>query len=362
MHGAARAGWGITMLAGSVAFGALSAEAIVRAYDWTQGRPLFGAAPFVVRDPELGWRPNGNLSIERALVDASGTAYRARVSTERDGFRRFPNANGRPRIVIIGDSFTHAVEVGDERAYWAVFARRHPDHAVFAIGAGGYGTLQEALLLERVGPRLQPDVVIWQLCDNDLTNNLFEAERQSVRHNNLMPRPYWEAGAIVYRNPAPWPLALMDGWYRATGLRGLKVAQVHAYRLLALRGQTNEDGFAGAGGPALRAKAIEVTQTILSRSQIGPGTALSFNVCPSAGADFRAISEASGVYFLGDYGPQIAARRSEFEVFTGDGRHLNDHGHAVLGDLLAADFTTWLEQHPIRRDRQSAILVRIKLL
>jgi len=345
MHVAARAGWGVALLAGSVALGVLWAEATLRAYDWTQGRPLVGDAPFLVRDSELGWRPNGNLSVERALVDASGTAYRARVSTERDGFRHFPDANGRPRILIIGDSFTHAVEVDDERAYWAVFARRHPEHAVFAIGAGGYGTLQEALLLERVGPRVQPDVVIWQFCDNDLTNNLFEAERRSVRHNNLTRRPYWE-DAIVYRHPAPWPFAMMDRWYQATGLRALKIAQVHGHRLLsALRGQTDEDGFGGADGPALSARAIAVTKAILSRTRAGPGTHLSFHACQSGGNDFREISEASGLHFLGDYGPQITARRSELEVFTGDGRHLNDHGHAVLGDLLAADFAGWLGRH-----------------
>ncbi|HSK69089.1 MAG TPA: SGNH/GDSL hydrolase family protein [Candidatus Limnocylindria bacterium] len=267
------------------------------------------------------------------------------MSTERDGFRRFPEASGRPRVLIIGDSFTHAVEVGDEHAYWAVFARRHPDHAVFAIGAGGYGTLQEALLLARVNARARPDIVIWQFCANDLTDNLFEAERRSAVHNNLMRRPYWE-DAIVYRNPAPWPFATMDRWYEATGLRGLKIAQVHGYRLLgALRGQTDEDGFGGADGPVLRAHAIAVTKAILRRSQAGPARHLGFHACRWGGAAVRAISEASGLHFLGDYGPQIAARRSVREVFAGDGRHLNDYGHALLGDLLAADFASWLRRH-----------------
>jgi hypothetical protein len=40
---------------------------------------------------------------------------------------------------------------------------------VFATDTGGYGTLQEALLLERVGLRAQPDVVIWGFCDKDPT-------------------------------------------------------------------------------------------------------------------------------------------------------------------------------------------------
>jgi hypothetical protein len=350
MHVAARAGLAAALVAGSVAFALLAAETTLRTVHWIQGRTWLGDAAFLVRDPELGWRPNGRLSVERTLVDASGSAYRARITTERDGFRRFPDADGRPRVLFIGDSFTHALEAGDEQAYWAVFARRHPDFAVFAIGAGGYGTLQEALLLERIGPRARPDIVIWQFCDNDLTNNLFEAERQSARHNNLMRRPYWE-GAIVYRDPAPWPFALLDRLYRATGLRVLKLAQAHGHRLLSeLRGRT-EDGFAGPNGPALRARAVAITQAILRRSQTGTRTDLSFNVCRSAGADFRALSEASGVYFLGDYGPRIAARRAGREVFAADGRHLNDHGHAMLGDLLAADFTRWLERHdpPVAR-------------
>jgi hypothetical protein len=54
MRVAAGAGWGVVLLAGSVVVGVLSAEAVVRAHDWTQGRPLFGDAPFLVRDPELG--------------------------------------------------------------------------------------------------------------------------------------------------------------------------------------------------------------------------------------------------------------------------------------------------------------------
>lgn len=346
MQVAARVGWGVVLVAGSVGLAVVMAEAAVRLHHWTQGRPLLADAPFLVQDPRLGWRPNGDLRIERTLRDASGTPYPVRVTTDRDGFRRFPEAAGRPRILFIGDSFTHAVEVGDEDAYWAVFARRHPDHAVLAIGAGGYGTLQEALLLERVGPRAGADIVIWQLCDNDLTNNLFAAERRSVRHNNLMRRPYWEDG-IVYGNPAPWPLGPLDRWYRATGLRILKLAQGSGHRLLlAFLGTTDESGFGGAGGRALRERAIAVTEAILSRSRAAP-THLSFNVCPSAGGDLRAISEASGLHFLGDYGRQIAEARAVREVFAGDGRHLNEHGHAVLGDLLAADFDTWLGRHPM---------------
>ena len=320
----------------------------MRWHHWLEGRPFLADAPFLVRDPALGWRPGREVRIERRLADASGTPYRARITTDQDGFRRFaPALSGQPRILFVGDSFTHAIEVGDERAYWAIFARAQPDYAVSAIGAGGYRTLQEALLLDEVAPRLRPDIVIWQLCANDLTNNLFEAERRSVRHNNLMRRPYWEQGAIVHRNPAPLALASVDRLYETTGLRVLKVAEERGYRLFArLYGADDEAGFGGAQGATLRARAIAVTAAILARSSAGDPRRrlLSFSVCDDAdeGAAFRAISKASGVQFLGAYGPRIGARRRPgFEVFAGDGRHLNDNGHAALGELLAADFAKW---------------------
>jgi lysophospholipase L1-like esterase len=342
----------LVALSVACAIGAL--EVGVRWHHWSEGRPFLADAPFLVRDPELGWRPGRGLRIERRLADASGTPYRARVTTSRDGFRRLASAApGQPRILFIGDSFTHAIEVGDERAYWAIFARQRPDYAVSAIGAGGYGTLQEALLLDEVAPRLRPDIVIWQLCANDLTNNLFEAERRSVRHNNLERRPYWEQDAIVYRNPAPLGLEIVDRLYETTGLRVLKVAEERGYRLLArLNGADDEAGFGGAEGPALRARAIAVTAALLARSRASDPRRrlLSFSVCDGAAEDaaFRAISKASGLQFLGAYGPRIGAlRRPGFEVFAGDGRHLNDNGHAALGAWLAADFAKWRASEPI---------------
>jgi lysophospholipase L1-like esterase len=249
--------------------------------------------------------------------------------------------------LFLGDSFTHAIEVGDEHAYWAIFARKQPDYAVSAIGAGGYGTLQEALLLDDVAPRLWPDIVIWQLCGNDLTDNLFEAERRSVRHNNLMRRPYWEHGVIVYHNPAPLGLEIVDRVYEITGLRVLKVAEQRGYRLFARLYRPDEEaGFGGAQGAALRARAIAVTAALLARSRAGDPRRrlLSFDACDTVdeGAALRAISKASGVQFLGAYGPRIVARRRPgFEVFASDGRHLNYNGHAALGELLAADFAKW---------------------
>lgn len=111
-------------------------------------------------------------------------------------------------------------------------------------------------------------------------------------------------------------------------------------------------GFGGADGPALRARAIAVTEAILtdSRARHPHSSFLSFNVCGSAeeGAALRAISEASGLHFLGDYGTRIGNRRRPgFEVFSRDDHHFNERGHALLAEMLADDFDRWRERDAI---------------
>ena len=42
---------------------------------------------------------------------------------------------------------------------------------VFAYGAGGYGTLQEYLILDEVVDHIRPTMLLWQFCSNDFINN-----------------------------------------------------------------------------------------------------------------------------------------------------------------------------------------------
>jgi hypothetical protein len=139
----------------------------------------------------------------------------------------------------------------------------------------------------------------------------------------------------------------MERLYQITGLRSINVVRSRGYRALAIWGdRTDPDGFGGADGPALRAQASAVTEAILtdSRARHPHSSFLSFNVCGSAedGATLRAISEASGLHFLGDYGMRIGDRRRPgFEVFSRDGHHFNERGHALLAEMLADDFDRW---------------------
>src|SRR5437867_3136868 len=106
----------------------------------------------------------------------------------RGGFRRFGDpSSSRPKLLVVGDSFTHALEVSDDKTYYALLGDRLGAE-VFAYGAGGYGTLQESLVLDEYVDIIKPDAILWQFCSNDFVNNDLELESMSYYNSTKRPR------------------------------------------------------------------------------------------------------------------------------------------------------------------------------
>lgn len=92
-----------------------------------------------------------------------------------------PKPSDRYRVLVLGDSFTFGWGVERDDAWHAVMARalRGPGHReleVIAAGVPGWSPPQQFVFLEQRGLDLQPDLVLWQLCTNDLV----EMERLDV--------------------------------------------------------------------------------------------------------------------------------------------------------------------------------------
>ena len=102
----------------------------------------------------------------------------------------------------MGDSHTQGEFISNEKLYYAKLSEMGE---VFAGGNGGFGNLQELMVLEDFLSVIKPDVIVWQLSSNDIVNNIYELEFLSVKDNNGLRRPYLEDGNIVYRLPKPLP-------------------------------------------------------------------------------------------------------------------------------------------------------------
>jgi len=111
------------------------------------------------------------------------TEGRGFVQINADGLRDRQHAVRKPdgtlRIAILGDSFTEALQVDAQKAFWAVAERelrrgeQGSDQEIEFInfGVSGYGTAQELLMLRNYVWKYEPDVVLVAFCHNDIQDN-----------------------------------------------------------------------------------------------------------------------------------------------------------------------------------------------
>ena len=127
----------------------------------------FSAPIWYQPDPQLGWtlRPSAH-----GWFTKEGRAY---AEINPAGFRDRPHSLAKPqgvyRIAVLGDSVVEAFQVDMKAAFWwqlqetlrACPALRGREVEAIAFGVSGYGTAQDALLLESTAIRYQPDLVFY---------------------------------------------------------------------------------------------------------------------------------------------------------------------------------------------------------
>lgn len=165
---------------------------------WVRGKfaaPDQTGRQYLRQDDDAGW------TLKKSVADAH-SPWKAQFTTTPEGWRARFNPGARRRVLVIGDSFTEAIQVDDDSSYAARLAASRHDIEFVVMGVAGYGTLQEVVQLERLLTTGHADAVIWQVSNNDLVNNDFALERASLWNNNEAKRPYLEDGRVVMRNPS----------------------------------------------------------------------------------------------------------------------------------------------------------------
>lgn len=143
-------------------------------------------------DDELGWkhRPNASRTYSTDGVTAA-------VTTNALGLRGpIPAAESdRPRVLVLGDSFTDGLEVSDDELFTTVWNGLRPDLQIVNAGVGGYGTVQELDVLVRLAPVVRPSLCVLMVYANDLNDNVMPF------YPTIGARPY------VDRDGNPQPLS-----------------------------------------------------------------------------------------------------------------------------------------------------------
>lgn len=161
----------ILLVSAGVLMGLLICEAALRIAGYTY--PIFyepdTARGYSLRPGMKGWyRKEG-----KAYVHINADGLR-----DREHEKRKPE--GTLRIAVIGDSYAEALQVPQEKAFWAVLESRLRECGAFGgrqievvnFGVSGYGTAQELITLRRHVWDYSPDIVLLAVTTiNDITDN-----------------------------------------------------------------------------------------------------------------------------------------------------------------------------------------------
>jgi hypothetical protein len=251
-------------------------------------------------------------------------------------------ATPKPKVLVLGDSFTEAVMVSDGATYYHRLAAARPDIEVFAIGAGGYGTLQEYLLLDEWVDVIRPDLVLLQLHPNDLINNSHALESRSTTNNNQMTRPYWEDGRVVERFPENASWGPIYNLARHSYLLRLTSVNLHALR--SRSADSGERTLTADDPEVIRATSATVALLAMIRARAGVPVA-AFSVRGEDYFPFWSREEAcrrAGVRFIPGVGEAVEAAGAAGERVTGApvDSHWNARGHAIA----AQGIIEWLHR------------------
>ena len=297
----------------------------------------------ITLDQDLGWRATEHY--EEALVEKTkgGTLYAVRRSQKQYGFRQFGDLGSkRLKVLVIGDSFTHATSVSDDRYVHALLAKLL-DVEVFAYGVGGYGTLQEFLVLDRFVDVIHPDIILWQYCANDFINNDNELERLSRFNNNGLTRPYWQNGQAQLLSPKESFVQVRDWINRHSRFLYFIISRLDRLRVTKT-GDTVEVAIEAEGmRHAGFLRAVGVTDELMGRvrAKVGDRPIVAFNCIRAEPYDqaFRDISAHYDIGYWDDVASVIPAAEDRGEdVYASDGEHLNERGHELVANAIAKHF------------------------
>lgn len=154
----------LALVVGSVCFALAVAEAGLRMLDWYPPPPVLVEPlnpELYTADPDVGYRMHANLrtTYRYPLPQSDPIPLSANSSGFRDA-RDFGEQNGRPRVLVVGDSFVFGEGVRAEDRLTEVLESLRPDWQVDNLGMPGWGLDLMIRALERYVDVVQPAMVV----------------------------------------------------------------------------------------------------------------------------------------------------------------------------------------------------------
>ena len=297
------------------------------------------------KDATLGWKMSPNLSYATRARDALNKTYAVEVRTDQRGFRQYGNPRAdKTRLLVIGDSFTAALDVSNDKTYYGVMKAALPDVELFAYGAGGYGSLQEFMLLDEQIDAIRPDLIVWQFYENDFLDNDVGLDMLKSLYNTGMPRPYLgQDGGVTYRYatygalffPLPAPIAENTRLLKLLNAR-LAVLANRLSRRAPVSEQIARQGAAHAGFQRAESTTRRIMEKVRQRAGATPVYLFPLTDRQPYHEAIRTICQAVGIRFVDSVTQGLREQESRIPKSTraADGEHLNETGNRIVAETL----------------------------
>lgn len=162
-----------------------------------------GAFPLDLRDPETRRRWIARIPSLAGRWESTPFAVPSRYSEELCRGPDIPPRGARPRVVLVGDSFTEGLGVVEPETFAGVLSRRRPDLEVINCGRRSFDFPRLRSRFE-LALSLAPDVIVYAMVLNDPVRSAAFA-RQRPRMRSWLRRQS-AARATDAGRPAPaWP-------------------------------------------------------------------------------------------------------------------------------------------------------------
>ncbi len=289
--------------------------------------------PPVTRDDYLGWHATPNYRSIETRDKRDGKPSTITITQNEYGFRLFGDLRtANPKIMVIGDSFTQALDVSDDQTYYSI-VQDVLNVEIFAYGVSAYGTLQEYMILDKYIGQIQPSLIVWQYCFNDFQDNIPELATEIFTDYHGMVRPYWVHGHVEYI-----PTRSYVRHIRRFALLYSRLFFLLSRKLdtILIRHLTPDEMTRHPAFP----RAVQVTDELMQkvRSRVGdiPVLAFSCDDGPQYVKAFKEISRHHGIMFLEDVAGSVKrAEDNGTMVRAGAYPHLNEMGHRIVAGVIA---------------------------
>jgi hypothetical protein len=331
--------------------------------------PLVYRPRFTKVDSALGWYHNASVETNSVLE-----GHEFHESYNSHGYRSpehgWTKPAGTARVAMLGDSFVDGSEVGDEELFTWHLQQAMSGVEVINLGVYGYSTAQQAIALERVALRYDPDLVVLLTIPNDFYGN-------AVNLSFFGPAPRFVLDGDSLRLESTRSPAATEA-FEATNLPAPGRAFLHEHSLVyyflnhliyqpLIAGRTQR--LLDEQSKALsKADQIELYHRIVRRMKRlcdarGVGFAVVFGYeqsalrpgAPSPNAEVIARLEADGIATFDLYDTLRQAEASgQPTIYYREDIHWNVRGHRLVADVLQPRIEGWLRDRTLLARTDSA--------